>query len=94
MSSEWGTPPSVLLSITDPYKAWCLNEAIHHFGTEIEAAISKAKGRNEKARAANAENILRQHLGLAKKFRDPMDIRRGRDKAKPEDRPEPSFRME
>lgn len=83
-SKEWGKRPSEMLTITDPYHAWCFDEACAVFGRACEAAMADArkdrskgkKGSKQSAeqREAKAENALRRMLGIPQKFRNIGDL--------------------
>lgn len=73
------------------YTAFCFDEACHLWGNTLMTAMETAKGKTDAQRRGNAENILRRYLGLPPKFADIGSAARAK---KPEDRPEPPFRME
>ena len=54
--------------------AYCVDEAIGHFGSTIEQAMDKVKGKNAKTKRAKAENVLRRYLGLKQQFRDASEL--------------------
>lgn len=79
------------MSITDPYLAWCFDEACVEFGQACQEAMDdarkdkskssakgKSKGLSDKQKDARAENALRKMLGLKQKFRGIESARQGR----------------
>lgn len=92
-SKEWGQRPSDLVGISEThgsYAAYCFDGAVDYFGREVEAAMDKVKGKNEKGRQARQENALRSMLGLKRKYQSFAAPNTGA----PLDRPEPDFKME
>lgn len=65
--------PSQLAQIENGYDAYCFDEAISSFGSEISAELESVGGENdsEKVIAAKRENYLRKRLGYEQKFRTP-----------------------
>lgn len=65
------------------YAAWCLDEAVYTFGTEVESVVQETmkgvKSKSEAVKLGAGDNALRQMLGMPRKFADPMVGR----KAKP-----------
>lgn len=67
------------MGVTEPYRAWCLDEAVMEFGLACEEAMEsarnsgakrgKGKGPSEAQKRGKAENALRKMLGLPQKFR-------------------------
>lgn len=62
--------------ITDPYSAYCLNEAVFHFGKAVEDRMemegaSRGKHDNEKRQAHRRDVAFRKMLGLELKFASP-----------------------
>lgn len=55
MAKEFQTLPSQLLSIDDPYAAWCFNEACFMWGVYVESELHQA-GRDTKDRKGNKEH--------------------------------------
>lgn len=78
MSRQLRTRPSELIGLTDVYQAWCFDEAVVEFGTEVTAAVEEAartaKGSDAIKRGV-ADNALRQMLGLPRKYRDIAQLR-------------------
>jgi hypothetical protein len=73
-AKRWGTTPSALLHINDPYLAYCVDEAVGYFGSHIEQALDEVKGKNDKIKNSKRENLLRKYLGLKAKHRDIMEL--------------------
>lgn len=70
-AKRWGARPSELLDLgDDPYVAYCVDEAVGYFGTYVEDKIRNVKGKNDKVKAAKADNLLRKYLGMKQQFRD------------------------
>jgi hypothetical protein len=42
-SKQFHVPPSELLGVADSYVAWTLNNAVHHFGSTLEAELNSVK---------------------------------------------------
>lgn len=83
MSERYQCPPSQLLGMKDSYTAYCYDEAVFVWASEIEAkleGIKQGKGKNAaEQRAAKQETLLKKLLGITKKespgqFRDPMAL--------------------
>lgn len=66
-----------MLHIEDPYRAWCIDDAVYEFGTACEAVVDDAKA-SKKGTAAQkngaGENALRRMLGVPQKFRDISEL--------------------
>ena len=58
MSRLYRQPPSQLLHLTDPYQAWCLDEAIAHLRLRLER-----KDRLRPPKATNNRETLKR-LGI------------------------------
>jgi len=54
--------------------AYCIDEAVGYFGSYVENKMDKVKAKNDKAKAAKAENVLRRYLGMKQKFRDISEL--------------------
>ncbi len=70
MAKEWQSRPSDLLAVKDRYVAYCLDEALSHFGKEVEEAMQNVKGKTEAIKRGKAENVLRSYMGLDPKYRN------------------------
>lgn len=70
------------MAITEPYNAWCFDEAVAVFGASCEEAMTQARRppKNTKLNAdqldARADNALRRMLGMKQKFRSIHDLSR------------------
>lgn len=69
MSRQYRVRPAALAGVSDPYAAYCLDEAVYAFGTYVEAELNEsAKGaKNEKAaqrkRMMRIQSLLRDDEG-------------------------------
>lgn len=70
LSKTWRCRPSQLLALENTYEAYCLDEAVAEFASLVEAELDRVD-ESKKGAEARKENILRRHLGLAPKFKDP-----------------------
>lgn len=43
-AKTWSTRPSVLLDVSDPYVAYCLDEAVSYFGGTVEGELAQCEG--------------------------------------------------
>ncbi len=93
MAQQTSQRPSAFLALENTYVAFCFDEACLAFGAAVEAAIGEVESKNERAKAAMQENVLRKYIGLPMKFRDAMDLVRRKQEAE-SDRPEPPFPKE
>lgn len=82
MASRYNTRPSQLLSIDDPWSAWCFDDAVYAWGVYVESELEKASsdGKDEKQRK-NKVNLAWKRLfpdtserqeAKSGQFRDPM----------------------
>lgn len=82
MAQRYRTTPSQLVGLTDPYTAWCLDEAVYIFANHVESKLAEAANRQkgEKQKAAAKQRMLTSLLADAAdkegeaaqgKFRDP-----------------------
>lgn len=58
----WGCTPSDLLQIEEPYTAYCLNQAVSHFGAYVTGELEKIEGKDSKAVARKRQQKLEQLL--------------------------------
>jgi hypothetical protein len=70
-AKAYGTRPSVILDIRDPYVAYCLDEAAATFGETVQAELDSLDSSNPKMLPGKRLNHLRRRLGLQQQFRDP-----------------------
>lgn len=98
MAVKLGKTPAELVFITDPYTAYCINEAVIHFGSTVESAMDAVKTKGKKAAQIRGarENVLRRYVGLAPKFADIRTLRGSEARAteQAQERPDPNFKME
>lgn len=69
MAKAWGTLPSRILHIDDPYIAFCVDEAVYAFGAAIEGELNemkKAKGEKDETFARRKEAAFRRFIGVQK----------------------------
>ena len=64
-------PPSKHLGIKDEYAAYCFDEAVYHFGSQLEAELEGVEGKNKGDIERKQERIFRRVMGGERKFRDP-----------------------
>lgn len=81
-----------MVAITEPYTAFCFDQACVSFGEAAEAAMDSVKGKGKTLRGKR-ENMLRKFLGQEQKFRSIDELRPGAKRER-DDRPDPPFRME
>lgn len=65
--------------IDDPYTAYCLDEAVYYFGTEVEAQVEAAmkstgKADNQKQREHRGRLAMSRLLGITAPFADPSAL--------------------
>jgi hypothetical protein len=60
MSRKFHCRPSQLLSIDDPYSAWCLDEAVYQFGVHVDSELERVGSdvKDDKQRQAMRVNYL------------------------------------
>lgn len=54
--------PSSLLSLEDPYVAFCMNEAVWELGTFIENKLNEVSGKNDKEVEGKRRLVLKKIL--------------------------------
>lgn len=64
-SKTWSCRPSDLLRIEDEYVAYCLDQAVGHFGRTLEGALEKAgsDAKNEAEAEWKRKKILNDYIG-------------------------------
>lgn len=82
MAEQYSSRPSQLLGISDPYTAWCLDDAVYAWGMHVEAELEKAssEGSDEKQRKNKVKLAWRRLFpsegeheeASTSQFRDPM----------------------
>lgn len=60
----WNQRPSTLVNVTDPYEAYCLDEAVAYFGNRVTDEVGKIKDKNDKTQERKRRNKLLQLLGV------------------------------
>lgn len=70
MAQQYRCRPSSLVGVTDPYAAYCLDEAIYLFGNYVEAELRRVSDKAKNAKAAQRE---RAHM-LATLLRDSDEL--------------------
>ncbi len=75
------------MGITDPYPAFCLDQAVAFFGGHVQAELDAVKEKKESAAKAKRMRILQKYLGndvesegtvAPKKFADPAVMLKNR----------------
>jgi hypothetical protein len=63
-----------MLGVTDPYEAFCIDEAIVTFGNWVKYELEKVKGKNEKELEGRRLLLLRRLLSdkVESRFANPM----------------------
>lgn len=72
MSKDYRTRPSELVDLDDPFAAFCLDRAVHDFGTAVENALSDVEGKTKKEIQVKSDRVLRKWLDMPLKYRDPF----------------------
>src|SRR5262245_12895218 len=62
-SKLWGVRPSSLLDVDDTYAAYCLDQAVFHFGSQLSAELESVEGKTAADIKRRQEVILRNWLG-------------------------------
>lgn len=57
--------------MSDPYAAYCLDNAVGEFGRALEAELSRVEGKNQKEIDVKADRILRKWLDMPQQWRRP-----------------------
>jgi hypothetical protein len=60
------------MAVDDEYAAFCLDEACLHFGDQVKAAMDAVEDKNPRMQRGKRENVLRQMLGMPRKFASPI----------------------
>jgi hypothetical protein len=78
MAKLYKETPSELLNITDPIERFCLNRAIHYFGSSLENELNSVNEKTAKASEQKRQRILQKWIPEASAgFRDPAKNRIG-----------------
>jgi hypothetical protein len=72
MSKDYQTRPSEILDIDDPFAAFCLDRAVHDFGSAVESALSDVEGKTKKEIQVKSDRVLRKWLDMPLQYRDPV----------------------
>lgn len=72
MAKAYRTRPSEILCIEDPFAAFCLDRAVHDFGSALEAALSDVEGKTKKEIEVKSDRVLRKWLDMPLQYRDPV----------------------
>lgn len=74
MAKLWNTRPSVLLGVSEPYVAYCLDNSVATFGSALEAELEGVKGKTETEINRKRERLLMKWLDMPLKFKSPAGI--------------------
>lgn len=61
-SKLWSQRPSAMVDITDPYTAYCFDEAVATWGTYVSNELERVEGKNAKDTERKRHNKLLQLL--------------------------------
>ena len=70
-AKQFSVRPSSLLDVSEPYAAYCLDNACGEFGRAVENALQEVEGKNKKEIKVKSERVLRKWLDLPLQYRDP-----------------------
>ena len=59
------------MAVSDPYAAYCLDNAVGEFGRALEAELSRVDGKNQKELDVKADRVLRKWLDMPLQYRRP-----------------------
>lgn len=79
-SKQWGTRPAEILGIDDDYVAWCIDQAVFHFGVEVEGALNKVEGKTKSEIERKQRQVLDKYLrdkNSPRRFADPAAMLKG-----------------
>lgn len=71
MAKEYSRLPSDIMHISDPYLAYCVDNAVFSVGMEIDGELAAVKGKTDKAIQRGRERVMQKWLGIKQKFRNP-----------------------
>lgn len=63
-AKTWNCRPSELMAIQDDYVAYCLDQAVGHFGRTVEAELDKVEGKTAEERTHKRQRVLERFLDL------------------------------
>lgn len=58
----WRVRPSELVNVEDPYRAYCLDQAVGEFGSYVKSEVERIEGKNAKAVEGKRKTKLRALL--------------------------------
>lgn len=61
----------MLLGVSDPYAALCLDNACSEFGGAVESALREVTGKTTKEIKDKSVRVLNKWLGLKQQYRSP-----------------------
>jgi hypothetical protein len=70
---------SDLLGVSDPWTAYCVDNAVARFGSALEAALDAVTGKNDKEINKKRERIMEKWLDIPRRFKSPMASREKSD---------------
>lgn len=70
-AKAYGCRPSELLGVSDAFMAYCLDNAVFSFGDALEIELESQSGKTSEEVKRKKERVLRDWLGLPKKYRNP-----------------------
>ena len=74
----WRVRPSELLGVSDPWTAYCLDNAVAHFGNALTAELDAVEGKNSKEINKKRERLMTKWLDLPQRFRSPGMATKGK----------------
>jgi hypothetical protein len=74
-AKTWRVRPSELVSIEDPYTAYCFDEAIFTVGVTLEAELDEITDKKPERAQQKRDQHLRTRLGLKPVFQPPPSRR-------------------
>lgn len=57
-AKTWGTTPSALLNIEEPYLAYCVDAVVAHFGNYVSSELAHVEGKTQKEVEGRQESLL------------------------------------
>ena len=76
-AKQFNTRPSELLGVADPWTAYCLDNAVAHFGTSLEAELESITGKTDGEITKKRKRTMEKWLGIEPKYRSPMSAKGG-----------------
>lgn len=67
--------PSEVLHLEDPYLAYCVDNAVFAFGSEVDGELKSIEAKNKQEAKTKQRSVMRRWLGLPQKFRNPIATR-------------------